>query len=81
LDSFAEKSSFGLSRRNLPDFKQHFLKAVPGSARTQIVASEFFEKLFFSSNDPQAVTNFDFGWEAFAALTAPLERRKFRSDS
>jgi hypothetical protein len=65
---------------NLPDLRQHFLKAQSGAAGAQVVAAEFFNQLFVFADDTDAATDSGFGWEASSALTAPLERRGFRLD-
>jgi hypothetical protein len=61
---------------NLPDFKQHFLKALTGTAWTKILAAELFVQFFFGSDDAEATFNLGFGGVAFAALTAALESRR-----
>jgi hypothetical protein len=54
---------------------QHFLKALAGAARAQIVAPQLFSQVFIAMDDP--VTFFDVGFrgESSAAFTGPLERR------
>ena len=54
---------------------QHFLKALAGAARAQIVPPQLFGEVFVTVDDP--VTLFDVGFrgESSAALTGPLERR------
>jgi hypothetical protein len=54
---------------------QHFLKALPGMARTQIVAPQFFHEFFIAVNDLAASFYLRFRGISFAALTAPRERR------
>ena len=57
----------------MPLLRQHFLKALAGSAGAQIVATELFGEFLVASND--ALTAFDtaLGWEALAALTHHLK--------
>jgi hypothetical protein len=54
---------------------QHFLKAATGAAGTKVIASEFFYKFLVAPDEPEATLYVCFGWEAFAAFTAALERR------
>jgi hypothetical protein len=54
------------------------LKAQSGAAGTQVISAEFFNQLFVFADDADAASDSGFGWEAFSALTAPLERRGFR---
>jgi len=56
----------------VPVLRQHFLKALAGSAGAQIVATELLDE-FLASND--ALTTFDraLGWEALAAFAHHLK--------
>ena len=54
---------------------QHFLKAASRAARTEVITTELFYKLFVPVDDPVTALNLRFGGESAAALTAPRERR------
>lgn len=54
---------------------QHFLKAESRTARTEVVATKLFYKLFVPVDDPVSAFDLRFGGESPAALTAPRERR------
>ena len=54
---------------------QHFLKAASRAARTEVITTELFYKLFVPVDDPVTALNLRFGGESPAALTAPRERR------
>jgi hypothetical protein len=71
------ESSFCSLHRNLPDFRQHFLKAPARAAGAQILPAKLFEKLLVLVNDAKTAFDASFGRMPFTALTASLERRRF----
>jgi hypothetical protein len=54
---------------------QHFLKAAPGAAGTEVVTTELLYKLLVPVDDPMTAFDLCFGGESLTALTAPRERR------
>jgi hypothetical protein len=58
---------------NLPERRQHFLKAASGTAGTEIVAAELLEKLLVSVNDSFTALHACFGRETFATFAGDFE--------
>jgi hypothetical protein len=52
------------------------LKALARSARTEILATKFFDKILLAPNESEAAFYMGFGGVALTALTAALESRR-----
>jgi hypothetical protein len=57
---------------------QHFLKAAAIAAGAEVVAAQFFNKIFFAVDGAVAALDVGFRGVSFAALTAALESRGIR---
>ena len=55
-----EKSSRGRFHRNRPVFRQQFLKATPGAARTRVIAPKLFDEFFVAMNEAVAALHVRF---------------------
>jgi len=70
-----EKSSFFVRRHMPPLWRQQFLKAATGTARTGVVSAKFFEELLLAVDGSIAALHIRFRRESFATLATALERR------
>ena len=60
---------------NWPERIQHFLKFARGTARAQVVATEFLDQLFVAVDYAKAAFDTRLGRETSTAFTASLESR------
>ena len=67
------KKLFRFVPSNLPERRQHFLKAASRTARAEIIATELLVKLFGPVNDSVASFHLCFGWETFATFAGNFE--------
>ena len=54
---------------------QHFLKALAGAARAQVVPPQLLSEVFVTVDNPVTFLDVGFRGESSAAFTGPLERR------
>jgi hypothetical protein len=75
---FSGSNRFDWRRQKQPDFRQHFLKALPGAARAGVVSPEFFQQFFVAVNYPVSASYLRLGWIAVSTLADDLESMAVR---